>query len=249
MHLASPFSTQDSGWCLRAASWHTLLIEVQYSDELAREPENCIVDLLRCSHLRYHCRIGPQVMINLAHNAVPNTMIGIFKTYINTDFADIQKAYTTIEGPEDLLGLRDHIDTKHGVMVERKTRESKGEARARGFIFDHKHSSVDNGDELDGADPESSGSTAWWRDYISGLPSTLAETAIEALDSGFSPADCPVLNSKLLSIAKTEVHCPLSATHRYLTAIQINFQWKPPKFYFKICESCFGVLIPGPYIS
>jgi hypothetical protein len=157
-------------------------------------------------------------------------MVEVFKRCIHTDFSEIAAVYTAINGRENLHHLIDHITRRHGIIYDRRTRESRGEARARGLIFDHKRDGPNAGEELEeGLDPTTPQSADWWRDTISGLPSTLPETVTEALQSGFTLEDSPVLRSKVLSVAKTE----------------INFRWTPPKFHIPILESCSARIIPG----
>ncbi|KAJ7430590.1 RNA dependent RNA polymerase-domain-containing protein [Mycena galericulata] len=48
-------------------------------------------------------------------------------------------------------------------------------------------------------------STAWWPDYISGQPSSLAETVMGLIDAGFTPQALPVLRDKLKQVVKTKI--------------------------------------------
>ena len=49
------------------------------------------------------------------------------------------------------------------------------------------------------------GSTAWWRDEISGCPSSLDETVADLLASGFSPLNSPICATKLREVFKNKL--------------------------------------------
>ena len=74
-------------------------------------------------------------------------------------------------------------------------------------------------------------STAWWADQISGCPSSLEETVMVLLDSGFTPLDCPVLAEKLK-------HVILRAIRSYVLRYKIE-----------VPMSCTAFIIPGEDIS
>lgn len=109
-------------------------------------------------------------------------------------------------------------------MQARQAREQSGEARARGFISYQRKTNQDLADdEADNNDGEavSSRSTAWWPDPISGLPSSLEETAVEFIDAGFS-LENGILRDKLLKV---------------LSSFLSNLN-KPPRFQILLSMSC-----------
>jgi RNA-dependent RNA polymerase len=98
-----------------------------------------------------------------------------------------------------------------GVMSARRARENAGLARVKGYSEDYSKSE-DSEIELDDEDgfeffdtTEQEKSSAWWRDEISGCPSTLEETVMCLLDSGFTPQNCLFLRNKLEKVVKSYV--------------------------------------------
>ncbi|TFY73397.1 hypothetical protein EWM64_g10615, partial [Hericium alpestre] len=72
-------------------------------------------------------------------------------------------------------------------------------ARVRGLrAFDDEDDEDDNG-EVNGS------SSAWWEDEVSGCPSTLEETVLVFLDSGFRPDKNPILAEKLRAVVKKAI--------------------------------------------
>lgn len=116
-----------------------------------------------------------------------------------------------------------------GVMAARRARENPGTARAKGFSERDK-------DEMELEDEEGfsefdlneqNRSSAWWGDEISGCPSSLEETIMCMIDSGFVPKECPVLRDKLNKFLKARVR-------DYVKSYRID-----------VPMSASGFLIPG----
>jgi RNA-dependent RNA polymerase len=154
---------------------------------------------------------------------------------ISTQYSEIVNIYKVDGDANAYLRLRDYIARRTGIIAGRKARQSKGDARAYGLIFDSKRETWEEEEdrEVEGDDDvvHSIESTAWSRDPVSLLPSTLEETVVEFLDSGFQPAQNGVLRSKLIEVAKND----------------INSHYKPPKFYFTVPNSCYAMIIPGEF--
>jgi hypothetical protein len=92
-------------------------------------------------------------------------------------------------------------------MRARRSREDAGRARVKGYS-EHESEEIELEDEdgfklLDITDQQKS--LAWWGDEISGCPSSLEETVMYLIDSGFTPQNCPVLRSKLEKVVKGHV--------------------------------------------
>ena len=117
-----------------------------------------------------------------------------------TSIREMVKGLTTWDGPHAMFNLWMNVERAGGVLMARRAREAVGEARVRGFS----NRSPEEAD-LEDDDAEDDGfeadvvprSTAWWPDQISGSPSTLEETVMALLDSGFHAKSCPVLRDKL----------------------------------------------------
>ena len=79
-----------------------------------------------------------------------------------------------------------------------------GTARVRG-LRSHDVESDDSDD--DGAVVSSQPqSAAWWADTVSGCPSSLEETVLVFLDSGFLPSENPILAKKLHEVIKKSIN-------------------------------------------
>lgn len=92
-------------------------------------------------------------------------------------------------------------------MAARRAREEPGFARVKGYSYsEHGSEEVESDDEDDIFNTtEEEKSSAWWRDEISGCPSSLEETVMCLIDSGFTPQNCPILRTKLERVIKTHV--------------------------------------------
>lgn len=108
------------------------------------------------------------------------------------------------EGPDAMRNLWCNIRRRGGVMSARRAREDPGLARVKGYS-EHESEEVELEDDegfkaLDTTDQQKS--SAWWEDEISGCPSSLEETIMRLIDSGFTPQNLPVLRSKLEKAVK-----------------------------------------------
>ncbi|KAF9268058.1 hypothetical protein L218DRAFT_892734 [Marasmius fiardii PR-910] len=167
----------------------------QNSDDDAR----LIIDVLRSCHSRTQCTLGTETIINLAENGVPPES---FFLLLDTGFDRLLASLTTWEGENAMFELWCALARLGGVMAARAARLKPGLARVKG------HSSRDAqvDDDEDGLDEETKEmSVAWWVDEISGQPSSLEETVMSLLDSGFTPFDCSVLRDKLSIIARSQI--------------------------------------------
>ena len=108
------------------------------------------------------------------------------------------------DGPDAMRNLWCNMRRHGGVMSARRAREAAGLARVKGYSeYESEDDEVEDEDGfklLDITDQKKS--LAWWGDEISGCPSTLEETIMCQIDSGFTPQNCPVLRSKLEKVVK-----------------------------------------------
>lgn len=122
-----------------------------------------------------------------------------------------------------MTALRVTVARMGGIMSARQARQMPGEARVNGH-GDRDSEEVENEDE-DGLesidDALKQKSAAWWGDRISGQPSSIEETVVSLLDSGFTPQNCAVLRDKLQKLIKGyvknyvrtyRIEVPMSAT-------------------------------------
>lgn len=211
MLLLSPESAEDP--TPRITFRKPSQVKINYSEEAKGHPANATIDILRFSRTKTPARISPEVIINLEHNGVPaDVFVGMQDAYLAEGVDDLLFwAKAGREGgrdkPEDMFPLWNAVEKSEGVCSARRVREAEGEARFRGFADRY----GDTAQEDDEEEPETfdkaihERSTAWWPDYISGCPSSLAETVMCLLDAGFTPQDLPVLRDKLKHIVKTKI--------------------------------------------
>jgi RNA-dependent RNA polymerase len=179
-------------------------MKIKHPKNQALDPAILTFDILRTSHMSTPARLTYETIINLAENGVPaQIFVDLFKTGIRKIVTDL----TTWDGPDAMCKLWLAIERAEGVFTARKAREAVGEARFRGYKTRSQDELEDDEDDIDEEEGFDSAqrSTAWWTDQISGCPSSLAETVIELLDSGFVPQKCPVLREKLKQVIITKI--------------------------------------------
>jgi RNA-dependent RNA polymerase len=167
-------------------------------------------------------QISREMITNLGENGVPHT---IFAELFCNSLSSTIDSLLDWDGQDAMVRLWDAIAKKWNVMSARIARESSWTARARGVqLYDQDDDSDD--EEADDTDslPRS---TAWWGDDISGCPSTLEETVMTYLESGFHPASNSILAEKLHIVVKNAVK---SCMGRYRV---------------KIPMSCSAFVVPG----
>lgn len=171
------------------------------------DPALLTVNVLRCSHLSYPSALSTETIINLAENGVHSaTIIGFIKDSLTERIDNL----TTWNGPDGCLRLW-HYDMREGNVINaRRAREEVSTARVKGYVLEDSKTAgyADEEDEIDGGLGEHS--SAWWWDPVSGCPSSLEETAMVLLDSGFDPATSPVLREKQLNVAKKALKSALT---------------------------------------
>lgn len=179
------------------------------------DPAWCVIDVLRSSHVRTPCRLSVETIINLSENGVPKT---VFLDLLRQGLKELVEPLLEWEGPDAMRNLWCNMRRLGGVMSARRAREEPGLARVKGYS---EHSSEDDAWELedeDGfklVDATEQTSSAWWRDEISGCPSSLEETVMCLIDSGFTPQNCPVLRRKLGKVIKGYIN-------HYIKSYKIN---------------------------
>ncbi|KAJ7268673.1 RNA dependent RNA polymerase-domain-containing protein [Mycena haematopus] len=182
-------------------------VKIIYSEEAKAHPANATVDILRFSRTTCPARLSPEVIINLEHNGVPaEVFVRMQQAYIAQAVDDLLfwAKEPGRDTPEVMLKLWTAVEKAEGVYAARRVREAAGEARFRGFGERLNNSAQEEEEEeFDTAINERS--TAWWPDYISGCPSSLAETCMVLIDSGFTPQSLPVLREKLKQVVLKKI--------------------------------------------
>ena len=167
-------------------------------------------------------QISREMITNLGENGVPHT---IFAELFRNSLSSTIDSLLDWDGQDAMPRLWAAVFKKWNVMAARIARESTWTARARGVqLYEQEDDSED--EEADDADslPQS---TAWWGDDISGCPSSLEETVMSFLDSGFHPASNSILAEKLHILVKNTVKSSMG------------------KYRVKIPMSCSAFVVPG----
>ena len=205
-------------------------IKIRYSDSGPLDRALYTVDVLRSSHLHSPACLSAETIINLAENGVHRD---VFINLLKSDMRERIDRLTTYDDNDrkSLLRLWTAVGRKGGVLTARLAREMNGKARSSGYVFEDRmlESQDSNGlDDLDELAFETvDRSLPWWWDPMSGQPSSLEETVMYLLDSGFCPGKCNVLRAKLREVAE-------SVTKTYTN-----------KYRLAVPMSCSAWVIPG----
>lgn len=176
--------------------------------------------------------LSVETIINLAENGVDASVL---EDMLTTAFQDKVDKLTLWDGPDGHYKLWRNILKEGHVIPARLARQETGSARAKGYIYEDATDDWEE-DDLEAVDQDSQQtgltitrekSIAWWGDPISGQPSSLEETCLVLLDSGFCPGSSPLLRSKLLHVAEKSIK---SLSTRYRLSVPM---------------SCSAFVIPG----
>lgn len=214
---------EENSWTYPCVWLRPSQIKIRHSDSFMHHPAHCIIDVLRASHMQSPIQISREMIINLAENGVPHT---IFAELFSNSLSSTIDSLLDWDGQDAMPRLWAAIFKKGNVMAARIARESTWTARARGVqLYEHEDDSED--EETDDTDslPQS---TAWWGDDISGCPSSLEETVMTFLDSGFHPACNSILAEKLRIVAKNAVKSRMG------------------KYRVTVPMSCSAFVVPDP---
>ena len=200
------------------------------------DPAKVTIDVLRASHMRCPAKLSTETITNFAENGVPHSRFAeLFQANLDERVGALLN-WDNHEGgrvdPEkrdaEMKLLWHALSREGGVIPARLARADSGRARAFGYVHEDQEEEWDDEDgltQLDNALHEQS--SAWWEDPISGSPSSLEETCMRLLDSGFRPETCMVLRAKLQEVAKKVV--------RTFTA----------RYRFEVPMSCSAFIVPG----
>ncbi|EIN08814.1 hypothetical protein PUNSTDRAFT_44349 [Punctularia strigosozonata HHB-11173 SS5] len=215
--------------CSQPQAWlRPSQVKIKYTEAQLENPSRRSLDILRLGHLRTPSRASTEVLIVWSDNGVPATAI---TAHLQRMLQELTNTLTDFDRPNAMRNLWYQIAKARSVLSQRRARYAAGEARALG-LGSYDYVEEDDGD--DGGDGDfdpafHEQSAAWWPDEISGSPSTLEETVMALLDSGFTPA-CGVLASKLDNVIRS---------------ILMNFV-KPPRFKIELPMSCTAFITPDP---
>ncbi|KAH8834926.1 RNA dependent RNA polymerase-domain-containing protein [Flagelloscypha sp. PMI_526] len=209
-------------------------LKIRYDRSKPLDPAHRILDVLRTNHLRHPARISAEIIRALEDCGVPADVFkDLFERNVKETFDALTRwadpQYEKNETEEMVRDLWVAVEKTEGVVGARKARlmSGTGEGRLRGFA--EKEDEDDDGDD-DGVDGDVTAqrSVAWFPDPVSGSPSSLAETVMSLLDSGFTPRNCPVVLEKLEKIVGKMI------------------ERKTSKIQFDVPESLSAFVIPAP---
>ena len=192
------------------------------------------VDVIRTSHLTTPARLSYETIINMAENGVSHDLFfGILQLGVGTILEDL---FSWPDDPlppnatslESMRTLHKNVNRAGAVTSAKLARLDISYARAKGYIWDHRQEEGDEDSELLVDDLPRS--TAWWPDYTSGQPSSLEETVLVLIESGFHPLTEWVLQEKLKQVINTALN---------------KFSISKPKI--PLAESCSAFVVPGEF--
>jgi RNA-dependent RNA polymerase len=161
-------------------------IKIEFDETELRKRHVPIVDIIRFSRHKMSANLSPDTLVNLAENGVPHA--AFCKLMVDGLQASVE-ALTEYKDKTSMLLLWRAVQKVGNVISQRISRELGGASRARGF-GDRQEDEQEDDDE-DAEEEDEKGylgkSSAWWVDMISGCPSSLEETVMTMLDSGFNP--------------------------------------------------------------
>jgi hypothetical protein len=172
-------------------------------------------------------KISKEIIINLSENGVSTS---IFIELLEQSIKDITLSFLSWDGSDAMAQLWATVFMEGNVMSGHIARKSSWTAKASGI-----KSYIDQDDANDDDEPNDDDSLlhsiAWWGDEISGCPSSLKETVLAFLDTGFHPSTNSILATRLQEVAKTAVKSFLL------------------KSRVKIPMSCSALIVPGIFFS
>lgn len=193
-------SKEENSWEYPCAWLRPSQIKIQPTSNYLEIPAHRIIDILRASHMQSSIKISREIIINLSENGVPTL---IFIDLLTQSLKDTTSSLLAWDGPDAMAQLWATVFTNSNVMSGRIARKSSWTARASGIKS--YQDDVNDDDEPNDDDSLLQHSTAWWGDEISGCPSSLEETVLAFLDSGFHPSTNSILAARLHEVAKTAV--------------------------------------------
>ncbi|KAF8913977.1 RNA dependent RNA polymerase-domain-containing protein [Gymnopilus junonius] len=206
--------------------------KIQFPGGTSIDRAHRIIDVLRSSHTKSPCRLSVETIMCLADNGVTKK---VFLDLLHKGLEELVKPLLDWDSPDSMRELWCNVRRLGGVMAARRAREEAGRARVKGYS-EREAEEIEIEDE-DGftVDITENQSVAWWSDEISGCPSSLEETIMYMLDSGFTPQECPVLRDKLHKFIKGRIQ-------NYIKSYRIDVPMSASAF---LVPDTLSILKPG----
>ncbi|KAI5119272.1 hypothetical protein M0805_008053 [Coniferiporia weirii] len=223
--LLHPSGRYDDPDTVPAAWVRPSQTKIKYAKDEPPDDALLTIDVLRSSKVKTPGRLSAETIICLAENGVEHwTLVKLMLDGLN----ELVAGLTTWDGRNAMESLFYNVARVGGVMVSRMGRELAGESRAKGFGQIEDEEDEDDEDDLQIDLAVHQRSTAWWDDQISGQPSSLQETAMSLIASGFEPRSSPVLAAKLKEVTKMAIE---TFVKRYKIVVPM---------------SCLAYIVPDP---
>lgn len=185
-------------------------IKINYPAAESLDPLHLTMAILHFSSIQSPARLSAEVIINLEHNGVPAI---VFEQLGRNCIQQVVQDFATCSTP-DAYRLWTSVEDVEGIYSARRMRVTENRKRPL-------RRKKDDEDDHDAG--------AWFPDPHSGCPTSLGETAMELLDSGFLPDKCNYLKKRLWHVAKSKMHAVSS------------------QFNFELEQSCSGLVVVDPY--
>ena len=177
------------------------------------DPTQRTIDILRASHSKSPIRISTNIVININENGVG---FQILKEFLKKTVDEIVNPLLEYDS-DDRIGLQQlWVDFEHrgSVVRSRRAREEVALARVSGYTeCDITEEVQDEDDDAQMLEDVTEHSVEWWPDEVSGCPSSLEETIISFLDSGFHPSNCEILREKIYRVVETTINRVIENCH------------------------------------
>ncbi|KAF7323769.1 Dimethylaniline monooxygenase [Mycena kentingensis (nom. inval.)] len=205
-------------------------VKIAYTPQAQADPANSTVELLRFSRTRTPARLSAEVIINLEHNGVPaEVFVRLQHAHLSAGVEGmLQWARGSSDGMDTMLELYAAVEKSEGVYAMRKSRQAAaGEARIRGHEkYGDDGIDAEAEDSIEDLLRKNEKSTAWWPDPVSGCPSSLSETVLALIDSGFTPRSLPILRDKLENIVRAKI------------------KYRAEHFHYEVSQSASAFVVP-----
>jgi RNA-dependent RNA polymerase len=182
-----------------------------------------IFDLVAPSRTNTPARLSIQVILNLNFNGVPAEA---FESLMRDELQSEVKKLTDWSRPNAMAFLWFAINRAGNVGSVRVQRQALGAGRALGLTGRNYGRDEDEETDGDDEDPFDDSSFSGHKCY-SGQPLTLHESALELVQSGFHPAENPLLYAKIKTILGR-------VTERLVK-----------KFHYPVTRSVRAFMVPG----
>lgn len=185
-------------------------VKIQPDPRYAVDEAKLTIDIVRPATLITPTRLSPEAIQILSWNGVPHVAFEeLQQLSFRRDFEAL------VDWPEDgpLMGLMEAITRVGDVMQLRRARRMGGAAHPRGILSIYWNECDDEQDGLDFGDRNA----PQWPDYLSGRPSSLAETCLVNLQAGFRPESLPYLKEKLRTFIDNLLTCHVD---RFLITVE-----------------------------